>query len=1605
MKTFRLVVATRLAFFPLIFNLIFAGEVEVSTENYEQIFPTPLYQEGQNSQENEKSSSLIKEAYPAELGKDHEVVEDLQNKTDTPMDSSTLSQNDKDIQDSQLFTQLDGAEQASLRSEWQTWWAEPHPYPLLLGEGNHEVVGKVYDEMNEDLQNEGDTPMDSSTLSQNDNDIQDFSLLSQWQNNLRSLWLNNELEISNLPSLIISEVYRLWSYEWIEITNLSDEDFSGKISLSWVKSSLYTKNLSIPAYSSVILADRSDIGLIDTGILIVDNAWFSINDSQEFWISLIYSGTEIDFFTGDLETITNHQVPASQPRPSIQKIYNNGREMQISTNEYICNITWYIANPWKIIIKNWNPWIGDWPSNQFNCSWDGENPGTGGNSWTWNSQWTWNQVWSGDDSWNWGIIWNSSDFNLILSEVFYDDDDEWIEIFNIGSWDFYGDMELSWAIFPNNQTNQIYSDIQIPAQDFLIIADSNDMFANINILQNGINYPEFSISDNEEIQISLVLSWEKVDSFYAHEYRVDKRDDYGVSFHKILTQNWPIVTRSLSNDDVNLSEDTYNSANPWVLYTSADEIVDYWTSPNSPMPTNNSETIDCSNVQSDIITISEIFRWWNRYNPFIELAIHEDIEYEYDWLLLSWNLLTQPLNINLDEETITYDREKLQKNTRLILTTQAWSLTEAGLITIILQPNLKFNNFSWELELYGISGQSRQLLDIVKITTWSLEKSNYHAGYSHSCGDEMDNVKDFSPWFDESALRYFSVTSSYNERVVEVVKYVGWGGGCSCPTKAELCWTDSWNVVQTWGSIQTWNSILSWSAQDSSAEASEWQTWNVVDSSEQAPQNDENIKIVSLEPKSPESITLQSFLSYDIDFNNHNYYLKTSTSTTKKYIDGILYANTIDTFTKNFWFLDAWACVYLYSWDVQIDSYCYSSNKPQNQNETQELQSFNPSDYQISITNINYDPDWSDAWNETITIQSNSPKSLDLSKIKMKVNATNKKISWILEPYSSITLKWNFGFPNSTKDGSDVVIILFYDNHIFSTYTYNPNKPKVEIPDWAVKVYSVIDGDTFRYRKEDWSLQSVRLLGVDAPESNTARYRSTECFWKEAKNYLTNLIKNQYVTLEFDSNSSSSDAYGRMLAYVYLDWKMVNETLIAEWYAKEYTYKTSYTHQSDFKQAEENAKKSSKWLRSASTCWKSIEEEPEAWWIDYEKLLIKISNVIYDPEWTDSWNEIVQLSVNNSEISTVNTIDFSDDFSLTIFPRSEYATWITKSKKLTEFWIFDLSESWNVTLKWNFWLPNNRATCVSLNQWSYTFDTRCYNPNWLLSDEEDVQTWDFLMLPNVKIQFIVPNPSWKDSWKEEISLLRTPSDDFPDYLSSLDLSPDFSLLINWKTKKKLVWNLIPNQNITIKWSFWLPNSASCVSLLYKWGILDEFCYSKASDGVKFNSNNTSVHQIPSEELAIVKKVKLVRQWDKLCISYNKTLFTCKSIPNSTTEKNKKLLSMQNSYISELEKYIKSNYSMIYYNSDLKDYFDLYSDAKKAIKSWTGDFTRGEKNISITDISSLFQTEYKQAAKDFFISEIQSFLPENINSLLSQLENQYKTKLVEKSDLSFLSFAD
>ena len=203
-------------------------------------------------------------------------------------------------------------------------------------------------------------------------------------------------------------------------------------------------------------------------------------------------------------------------------------------------------------------------------------------------------------------------------------------------------------------------------------------------------------------------------------------------------------------------------------------------------------------------------------------------------------------------------------------------------------------------------------------------------------------------------------------------------------------------------------------------------------------------------------------------------------------------------------------------------------------------------------------------------------------------------------------------------------------------------------------------------------------------------------------------------------------------------------------------------------------------------------------------------------------------------------------------------------------------------------------------------------------------------LPNIKITSLLPNPSGADAGKEEISLLRYPTSD--EEQDQLNLSPDFYLLINNKTKKKLDGILLPNQEILIKGNFAFPNTASCITLMKGSDPIDSFCYEKAKENQRFLSNNTSVQEIPEEELATVKKITLVKQDDQLCISYNKVIFGCKKIPNSTTEQNTKLLSLQNNYIAELQKYLKNNYSLLYYDSELPQYFSFYSDAKKEIKS-------------------------------------------------------------------------
>lgn len=90
-------------------------------------------------------------------------------------------------------------------------------------------------------------------------------------------------------------------------------------------------------------------------------------------------------------------------------------------------------------------------------------------------------------------------------------------------------------------------------------------------------------------------------------------------------------------------------------------------------------------------------------------------------------------------------------------------------------------------------------------------------------------------------------------------------------------------------------------------------------------------------------------------------------------------------------------------------------------------------------------------------------------------------------------------------------------------------------------VVEVVDGDTFVVRYANGRRDTVRMLGVDAPET-VHPDRPVECFGPEARAYTTARLAGRAVVLETDTESR--DAYGRLLASVRVGGERVEDELL-----------------------------------------------------------------------------------------------------------------------------------------------------------------------------------------------------------------------------------------------------------------------------------------------------------------------------------------------------------------------------------------------------------------------------------------------------------------------------
>ena len=202
-------------------------------------------------------------------------------------------------------------------------------------------------------------------------------------------------------------------------------------------------------------------------------------------------------------------------------------------------------------------------------------------------------------------------------------------------------------------------------------------------------------------------------------------------------------------------------------------------------------------------------------------------------------------------------------------------------------------------------------------------------------------------------------------------------------------------------------------------------------------------------------------------------------------------------------------------------------------------------------------------------------------------------------------------------------LVLKKDGKWVSASSEEVNEPscytELENEKMAVTLSKCVDGDTAKFVTSDGEVKTTRFLAIDTPES-VHPTKEVEAFGKEASDYTCKLLTNaKKIVLEFDKNSEKEDKYGRLLAFVYADGKMVQESLIEAGYAKvAYLYADyTYTDNLQKKEQEAKAKKVGIWSSDEVTSSMDGEENGDIASVENDKSSSNSSsnNQIWDIIW------------------------------------------------------------------------------------------------------------------------------------------------------------------------------------------------------------------------------------------------------------------------------------------------------------------------------------------------------------------------------------------------------
>ena len=144
---------------------------------------------------------------------------------------------------------------------------------------------------------------------------------------------------------------------------------------------------------------------------------------------------------------------------------------------------------------------------------------------------------------------------------------------------------------------------------------------------------------------------------------------------------------------------------------------------------------------------------------------------------------------------------------------------------------------------------------------------------------------------------------------------------------------------------------------------------------------------------------------------------------------------------------------------------------------------------------------------------------------------------------------------------------IYYDknfNRIEKNHEESSNKIEVEL-------VGTVDGDTAKFKMNGEQI-TVRFLGINTKETVDPEI-GEEAWGKEASDFTKEKLENATkIELEFDSSADEKDKYNRYLAWIWVDDKLLQNSLVESGLAENYMLKNNYKYAGILQESEENAK-------------------------------------------------------------------------------------------------------------------------------------------------------------------------------------------------------------------------------------------------------------------------------------------------------------------------------------------------------------------------------------------------------------------------------------------------